>query len=154
MNAFRVRFFLCAVIIALYGQAYGSEYSLCSAMDNKGVLASALFGSLMVPQHKHRDTARAALETVGVMFDQGYNCINPISMVTNFAVNLGVRKIFYYLEEREYIAKGNNLPFKSLDSEGKKIESFYLHSPLKEVFKIMGPQIVAGLFTMTFISYC
>ena len=99
---------------------------------NKYTLGAIAFGTALP---KDTDAAKAALETTGVLLDNG-NKSNPLSIPVNFAVNWGVRKAMRGMGT-------SNFKLSGLGSNGNDVVGTVV-----EAVNVATPQIVACLVVM------
>ena len=154
MNAVRVTSFLSMIIcLTFFNHTLSGEYTTITGNPftvSAMVLSTGLYECLKprLPQlAEYMDSPRALLETAGFILNQQYigSCINPTIALTNFMVNLGTRTVVRFFEERKYIEKENIV-------KRENGELLYLRSPIKEAFKIVGPQAAAYLVTMALVG--
>lgn len=164
MNTTRSVSFLSIILsLIFFNQIYSSEYSSLTISGNEFTvgaiaLSTGLHKYMSLPLSEYMDGPRAAIETGGFILNQMWmaRCINPTIAIANFTVNLGARTAYRFLEEREYIARENvvkkrHMIIKENDISEER-EYRYLRSPLKEAFKIFGPQAAAYLITMALVG--
>lgn len=164
MNTIRSTFFLSTILfLTCFGYTYSSEYSSLTISGNELtvagiVLSTGLHKYMSLPLSEYMDGPRAAIETGGFILNQMWmaRCINPTIAIANFTVNLGARTAYHFLEQHNYIAKEMVTKEKCMVEKENGVfeerEYRYLRSPLKEAFKIFGPQAAAYLVTMALVG--
>jgi hypothetical protein len=164
MNIIRTISFISMILFLTFsGRTYSSEYSSLTISGNEFtvvgiVLSTVLHKSSKLPLSEYMDGPRAAIETGGFILNQMWmaRCINPTIAIANFTVNLGARTAYRFLEQHNYIAKEMVTKEKCMVEKENGVfeerEYRYLRSPLKEAFKIFGPQAAAYLITMALVG--